>query len=135
MIVLDASALVDALIGQSERAWVLEQLAGQKICAPAHQPVEVLSALARLTRTGDLDVPAERAALDTALTLRQEFVVLTDAHLRRALALQDQIRVADGLYVALAEERSCPLVTTDRRLGRAYAPCEVRTPPGNPQLR
>jgi hypothetical protein len=45
--------------------------------------------------------------------------------LERALDLQDRIRVLDGLYVALAEERERPLLTTDKRLASAGAPCEV----------
>ncbi len=34
-------------------------------------------------------------------------------------------RVLDGLYVALAEQRDCPLLTTDARLAAAVPPCEV----------
>ena len=48
---------------------------------------------------------------------------------RRAFALRERIRVLDGLYVVLADELDCPLVTTDRRLGGADAPCDVRLPP------
>ncbi|TWF78818.1 hypothetical protein FHX44_114742 [Pseudonocardia hierapolitana] len=51
------------------------------------------------------------------------------AHLRRAFAFREHIRVTAGLYVALADELGCPLVTTDRRLAGAHAPCEVRVPP------
>jgi predicted nucleic acid-binding protein len=38
--------------------------------------------------------------------------------LTRALDLQDRVRVLDGLYVVLAQDRNAELVTTDRRLGR-----------------
>ena len=37
MIVLDASALVDVVIDQPTKAWVLEQLEASPVCAPAHQ--------------------------------------------------------------------------------------------------
>jgi len=46
-----------------------------------------------------------------------------------AFDLRQRLRVLDGLYVALAAERGVPLVTTDRRLARAGAPCEVVAPP------
>ncbi len=46
MIVLDAAALLDALLDQPGQAGVLDQLAGQEVCAPAHQPAEVLSTVA-----------------------------------------------------------------------------------------
>jgi hypothetical protein len=42
-----------------------------------------------------------------------------------ALELGDRVRVLDGLYVALAEQRDCPLLTTDARLAAADPPCEV----------
>jgi hypothetical protein len=67
--------------------------------------------------------------LDESLELPQRLVPPSAAHVRRAFALRDHIRVADGLYVALADELGCPLVTTDRRLAGANTPCEVRVPP------
>jgi predicted nucleic acid-binding protein len=70
-----------------------------------------------------------RIALDAALGTPQELVTPTASHVRRAFALREHIRVADGLYVALADELDCPLVTTDRRLAGANTPCEVRVPP------
>ncbi len=132
MIVLDACALIDAVLDQPTAGWVLDEIAGEEVCAPAHQPAEVLSALARLVRTAQVDLESARDALDEALALPQRFVTPTAGHVRRAFALRDRIRVVDGLYVALADELDCPLVTTDRRLAVADAPCEIRTPPARP---
>lgn len=132
MIVLDASALVDAVLDQPTGGWVLDEIADEEVCAPAHQPAEVLSALARLVRVARLDLESARDALDEALALPQRFVTPTASHVRRAFALRDRIRVVDGLYVALADEFNCPLVTTDRRLAVGDAPCEIRTPPAKP---
>lgn len=130
MIVLDAAALVDAVLDRPSKAWILDQLAAQQVCAPAHQPAEVLSALGRLQRAGEISRDVARASLAEAHALAQEFVLPSAAHLARALDLQDRLRVLDGLYVALAEDRACPLVTTDMRLARADPPCEVRAPRG-----
>ncbi|GAA5111305.1 hypothetical protein GCM10023320_03990 [Pseudonocardia adelaidensis] len=63
---------------------------------------------------------------------RKQLVPPSAAHVRRAFALRDRIRVRDGLCVALADELDCPLVTTDRRLAGANTPCEVRVPPPGP---
>jgi predicted nucleic acid-binding protein len=53
-------------------------------------------------------------------------LVLPDRrHLQRALELGERVRVLDSLYVALAEQRDCPLLTTDARLAAADPPCEV----------
>lgn len=132
MIVLDASALVDVVLDQPTAGWVLNEIAGGEVCAPAHQPAEVLSALARLVRAAQVDLGSARDALDEALALPQRFVTPTANHVRRAFAWRDRIRVVNGLYVALADELDCPLVTTDHRLAAADAPCEIRTPPAQP---
>ncbi len=129
MIVLDASALVDVVLGQFAAGWVLDRLEDEELCAPAHQPAEVVSALARLHRAGAIDETTAITALTEAAALRQEFVETSERHLRRAFQLGGGIRVLDGLYVALAEERRCPLVTTDRRLARSGAPCALEAPP------
>ncbi len=124
MIVLDASALVDVIVDQPWRDRVLEHL-DQPIAAPAHQPAEVLSALARLARAGSITERRARAGLDELAELGQVFVVPDGRALRRALDLGDRIRVLDGLYVALAEERECSLLTTDGRLAASDPPCRV----------
>ena len=132
MIVLDASALVDVVLDQRNAEWVLGQIADEEVSAPAHQPAEVLSALARLVRGAVLTPDVAREALDEAFALPQRFLVPTATHVRRAFALRERIRVVDGLYVVLADELGCPLVTIDRRLAGADAPCEVRVPPDVP---
>lgn len=129
MIVLDASALVDVVLDQPAAAWVLDRIASEEINSPAHQPAEVLSALTRLLRAGELDGESAQDALREAWALPQRLVQPSAAHLDRALGLRERIRVLDGLYVALAEERGCALVTTDRRLSAARAPCEIQAPP------
>lgn len=129
MIVLDASALIDVVTDQPSAPWVLEQVVADEATTPAHQPAEVLSALARLVRAGDLDADQAAQALAEALALPQDIVPLTARLTDRAFALRDRIRVVDGLYVALAEQEECAIVTTDRRLAAASPPCEVRIPP------
>lgn len=124
VIVLDASALVDVVIDQHAKHRVLDHLEG-KVVAPAHQLAEVLSALARLVRADVIDPEVARAAISEAAALKQEHVIPDKAQLRRALELQDNIRVLDGLYVALAEQNECPLLTTDARLAGANPPCDV----------
>lgn len=130
MIVLDASAVVDMLLDQPASGWVLDQVEPAAVYAPAHQPAEVLSALGRLVRAGTIEDAVAREALEEAAGLPQELVLLSGALLRRAYRHRDRIRVLDGLYVALAVELDCPLVTTDGRLEGADAPCQLRLPPG-----
>jgi len=127
VIILDASALVDIVLDLPSATWVLDQLTEETI-APGHQQAEVLSALARLVRTGVLDADTGRAAVSDAGGLPQRVVATSARQLGRAYELRERFRVADGLYIALAEELDCPLVTTDLRLARAQPPCAVRHP-------
>lgn len=129
MIVLDASALVDVLVRSPRRPWVLDRLRSRPVCTPSHQPAEVLSALGRLTRAGEVSGDDVPGLLNDAMELNAELIPITKGHLQRAWVLRAGIRVVDGLYVALAEERSCPLLTTDRKLARNVTTCEVLVPP------
>lgn len=129
MIVLDASALVDVLIDQPAKPWILDQLRGRQIVAPAHQPAEVLSALARLVRSGTLAGQAAVDALREASMLQQELVPPTSGQLVRALELQDRRGLLDALYVVLAQDREAVLLTTDRRLSRGELPVPALAPP------
>ena len=128
MIVLDSSALVDVLTDQQHAGWLLDHMQSGEVMAPAHQPAEVLSAIARLQREGVLPADEASGALAAAMALPQQLVVPTAWQVQRAFDLRGRVRVVDGLYVALAEEGGVPLLTTDQRLVRADPPCEVLAP-------
>lgn len=129
MIVLDASAVVDVALGWPPAAWVLETISQEELVAPGHQLAEVVSALARLQRAGQIDTQEQRAAAREAVALHQDVRQTTEGHVLRALVLSDRIQVLDGLYVAMAEELRCPFVTTDLRLAGSNPPCTVLAPP------
>lgn len=124
MIVLDASALIDVLTDQPTKDQILSHF-GQQILAPAHQPAEVVSAIARLKRAGDLKPMQARTAISDAAVLVQTPVPLDGPLLQRALSMDGRIRVLDAIYVATAERFDCPLLTTDARLARAHPPCDL----------
>lgn len=124
MIVLDASALVDVVLDRAAKTRLVRHL-DDELCAPSHQPAEALSAIARLVRAEAVEPDVAATALAEVAALEQELVTPTGEHLHGALDLQSRVRVLDGLYVLLAAERGCPLLTTDGRLARADPPCEV----------
>jgi predicted nucleic acid-binding protein len=128
VIVLEASALVDVLVDQQHSGWVLEQLRSSEVIAPAHQPAEVVSAIARLHRAGTLAEDKARDAIAAAVALNQQLVVPSTSLMQRAFELRGRIRVLHGLYVAPAEQRGAPLLTTDQRLVRADPPCQLLAP-------
>jgi predicted nucleic acid-binding protein len=128
VIVLDASAVVDVLLDRPNADWVRTQLHDQALSAPAHQPAEVISAVARLIRAGQLRATTALDVIAEFSQLPQSLISPTRDHLQRALALQPRVRVVDGLYVALAEALTCPLVTTDLKLALSGLPVEVHAP-------
>lgn len=120
MIVLDASALVELLLGSE-----LGRAVGARIADPElglHAPhladVEVAQALRRYVREGLLEAPAAEAALAELRALDLE----RHSHeplLERVWALRENVTAYDAVYVALAEALDAPLLTCDGRLARA----------------
>ena len=114
-VVLDASAFGDLLLGNPVGAAVRTRLAGHSLHAPGHIDAEVLSALGRLSRAGDLDDDTVARLLgrvvDAPIERHPVQTLVAGAWTRR-----HQLRLADALYVELAVARGSALVTTDRRL-------------------
>ena len=121
---LDASALVEVLLGTELGASVSSRLRSASVHAPAHLDAEVLSALARLHRHDRLATPEVARRLrhlgDAPIERHPLGSLLMGAWERRA-----RLDLMDGLYVALAAHLSCPVITTDRRLARAAAEAEL----------
>lgn len=123
-LVVDASALVDVLLGTPRAAGVGERISGRMLHAPAHLDAEVLSALGRLHRAGHLSARDVTRRLDLLADVpieRHDLPPLLDGAWRR----RDRIRLVDGLYVELASVLDAPLITTDAALGRAARGAEV----------
>ena len=128
MIVLDASAAVDALLNFQPNARRVRERIKQEDSGDQrenlHVPhlfgVEVLHALRRLTLSGRLSESRGRRATNAMLNMR-----LTryphELFAGRIWELKENISAYDAAYVALAEALDTPLVTTDRRLAQATA--------------
>ncbi len=127
MIVIDASAAVEALIGRDADSALLDALAAD-VHAPHLLDVEVLSVLRGLLLGGKLDLgAAEMACQDHfALTItRHELHPLAD----RVWQLRDRYTSYDASYLALAEALDVPLFTCDAKLVDAAHDAEVRVLP------
>lgn len=115
--VVDAAAVVDLICelppGLPYRGHLVT---AEALATPAHLDAEVLSALRRLKRAGQLSHEAERVeALRTFGARRWPLSPL----LALAWRLTDRVAVRDALYVALAASLDATLVSTDARLRRA----------------
>jgi predicted nucleic acid-binding protein len=122
--VIDAGALLELLLRTMRAESVQTVVADRQLIAPAVIDAEVLSALRGLERARA--VTASRAALaivDLRLAPLERYPL--DPLLDRAWSLRNQLNPYDALYVALAVELDCPLVTTDDRIPDPRLPARV----------
>jgi predicted nucleic acid-binding protein len=126
VIVLDASAAVSALLndGPARRF-----LAAEAIHVPHLVDVEVVSVLRRQAAAGLLGAEDARQALD--VWRRLGLIRYAAAPLlERVWELRGAVTAYDAMYVALAENLDCALVTADARLSGANGPrCTVTVVP------
>ncbi|HEY3908422.1 MAG TPA: type II toxin-antitoxin system VapC family toxin [Stellaceae bacterium] len=120
MIVVDASALLEALLQTPAAAAVEERLFGDEL--PLHAPhlidLEVTQVLRRYEATGRVEAARCQDALDDL----QNFSLRRYQHdvlLPRVWELRHNITAYDAAYVALAEALGATLLTRDRRLATA----------------
>jgi predicted nucleic acid-binding protein len=120
MIVLDASALVELLLGTKAGRSVATRIAdpATSLHAPHLADVEVAQTLRRYVRAGEIDLAAAAAALDDLRALDLE----RHSHeplLGRVWALRQNLTAYDAVYAALAEALDTKLLTCDGRMARA----------------
>jgi predicted nucleic acid-binding protein len=125
MLVVDASALTELVLGRPAGAVVGEHFAGHRFAlhAPHLVDMEVLSALRRLLASGETTAERAGAAIADLLDLpieRYPHEILVP----RVWQLRETFSAYDASYVALAEglaDEPVPLLTADARLARAVA--------------
>lgn len=97
---------------------------------PAHTVAEAMQAYRGLLIRGRLTQSAADNAIDQLTSLRFEIVAPDPKLIQRTWQLRHNLTVYDAMYVALAEELSCELLTADARISRAQvAKCEIVTLP------
>lgn len=117
MIVVDASALIDALVGPTSAA--VARLSREPVLHGPHLlPVEVASALRKLVAEQRLSARGARQALDK-LSLLPLRLHPHSPLLPRVWELRANLTVYDAVYAALAETLGLALVTADARLSRS----------------
>jgi len=119
VIVVDSTAVVDALTAVEGSEDLRAEFANGDLHAPTLLDVEVVSALRGLTLGGHLTPARARDALTDfdALTIQRWS---SAAPLRlRAFSLRNNVSAYDAAYVVLAEALQCPVLTRDTRLARS----------------
>jgi predicted nucleic acid-binding protein len=122
--VIDAGALVELLLRTIRADAVQGAIGDRQLVAPAVIDAEILSALRGLERSRAITSERASVAVDDLRVAPVERYGL-EPLLTRAWSLRDRLHAYDALYVALAVELECPLVTTDERIPSPLLPAEV----------
>jgi predicted nucleic acid-binding protein len=127
VVVVDASALVAAVLGRSSDARDVRRRLSAEVChAPHLIDAQLGNVLRRRVLRGELGASDGQIMLAAAAPLIDHRYEMTGALARAAWRLRDNLSFYDALYVALAQALACPLLTADERLSRAPAlPCAV----------
>jgi predicted nucleic acid-binding protein len=120
VIVLDASAVVELLLGTATGRAIAERLVDPALSLHAPQliDVEVAQAMRRYVRGGQLDADVAAIALEDLQLLDIERHP-HEALLDRVWSLRENVTAYDAVYVALAEALDSVLLTCDGKLARA----------------
>jgi predicted nucleic acid-binding protein len=123
-LIVDASAMVDLLVGSPQSGLIQQRLRGYELHVPAHFDAEVFSALGRLQRAGGLtarQVAPRISRLAAAPFERHLLPPLLDGAWKR----RHNLRLVDALYVELAVHLEAPIITTDAGLASASPRAEL----------
>jgi predicted nucleic acid-binding protein len=135
-LVVDASAMVIALLGRSAEAAALRRRLGAEVChAPHLIDAEVGNVLRRRVLRGDLAAADAETLLHLGAPLIDHRHRMTGALAGAAWALRENVSFYDGLYAALAAALAIPLLTADARLsGAPGLGCVVERVTSAPQV-
>ncbi len=128
-LVCDASAVVALLLDAGpDGRWVAEAVSGSQLAAPSLLPFECSNIIRRHELAG-------LVSADQAAQAHADLLALSVEHWPyellgpRVCELRMNLSSYDASYVAVAELTQTPLVTLDRRIGRApNLGCPVMTP-------
>jgi predicted nucleic acid-binding protein len=118
VIVIESSAMVNALVGDPANPDLLALLADEELHAPALLDFEVASALRGHTVGGQLDPVQLDDAVEDFIALRIERHPMTGL-LGHMLDLRENFTVYDAAYLVLAQALEAPIVSADAKLREA----------------
>jgi predicted nucleic acid-binding protein len=118
VIVIESSAMVNALVGDPANPGLLALLADEELHAPALLDFEVASALRGHALGGKLGPVRLEEAVEDFIAFRIERHPMTRL-LGHVLHLRDNFTAYDAAYVVLAQALDSPVVSADAKLREA----------------
>ncbi|MBK1734060.1 VapC toxin family PIN domain ribonuclease [Halorhodospira abdelmalekii] len=119
-IVADTNIFLAVALNEPEKDRIITLTTGVSALAPEILPYEVGNALSAMVKRRQL---TESEALEAERSVGRIPVrlVSTDIHSSLRLALEQSIYAYDAYFLQCARERSCPLLTLDRRIKQVAA--------------
>lgn len=116
MIVIDASALIDALLDPERVPQVQAAFENENspVIAPSVIDLEVAQTFRRMVRAQEILPTRGVSALQSMALLPLERVHHVN-FIQRIWELRDNATAYDAVYIALAEHLEAPIMTTDRK--------------------
>jgi predicted nucleic acid-binding protein len=118
VIIVDSSAMVDALVDDPVNPELLALIADEELHAPALLDFEVISALRGHSLAGKLDEFRLDEATEDFTALRIQRYQMTGL-LSHILNLRNNFTTYDAAYIVLAQALEAPLITTDNKMREA----------------
>jgi predicted nucleic acid-binding protein len=116
--VVDASVVVDLLVEHPRSSTLRAALEGVDWIAPTLLDAEVLHAITRYVRRGEMSDERARLTLELFTGAQIERFPIAPLVID-AWELRNNLSTYDAFYVALARAVACPLITCDRALAGA----------------
>ncbi|GAA1803167.1 type II toxin-antitoxin system VapC family toxin [Nostocoides veronense] len=124
MLVVDASAVAEILLGTAKGRVAASLLGDQVLIAPQHLSVEVMSVLRGWSLSSRLTEEEALTAITEFRALGIELVPMDDL-LPEVWRLRHSISAYDACYVVLARACHCQLLTLDTRLASNAPDCAM----------
>ena len=124
MLVVDASAVAEILLGTAKGRVAASLLGDQVLIAPQHLSVGVMSVLRGWSLSGRLTEEEALTAITAFRALGIELVPMDDL-LPEVWRLRHNISAYDAFYVVLARACHCQLLTLDTRLASNAPDCAM----------
>jgi predicted nucleic acid-binding protein len=119
VIVIDCSAVVDALTAAQDADGLRARMSDEDLHAPALLDFEVVAALRGLVLGHHLTPARAEDALTDFDDLTIEHWPSSDGLRKRAFQLRHNVSAYDAAYIALAEALNCPMLTRDDKLRKS----------------
>jgi predicted nucleic acid-binding protein len=112
-LVIDASAMIDLILGGELGDAVYRRIFGNELHAPAHIDAEVLSAFGRMNRAGSQSDQETLGNLNEFLGAPITRHAIGDL-LIGAWSRRDNVSLKDAIYIELSQKLTMQIITTDK---------------------